>query len=55
MLFLRALREPHVPPPVNVELDERLDVVDKRLDRLDARDKLVANAYRRSDAALRRK
>lgn len=50
MLF-DALRDPARKPPLDAELEERLDVVDKRLDRLE---RLVAG-YKRADAALRRR
>ncbi len=55
MLFWAGLREPTRKPPVNEELDARLDKVDKRLDRLDARDKAVGEAYDRGDVALHRR
>ena len=48
MLLWRALLSPGDKPPVNRELDKRLDRVDVRLDRL-------AASYRRGDRAMRRR
>lgn len=47
-LLIRALRSPTSKPPVNIELDQRLDAIDQRLDLLQAE-------YRRGDVALKRR